>query len=69
MQLVLLLSPSINICCLQIHKWQFRLQVMSKHYDELTQLLGQPEEVEVAFDPELGPLSEWREVFMTCEVS
>ena len=46
-----------------------RLQVMSKRYDEVTQLLGKPEEVEVASDPELGPLSKWREVFMTCEVS
>ena len=46
-----------------------RLQVMSKHLNEVIQLLGKPEEVEVASDPDLGPLSEWREVFMTCEVS
>ena len=46
-----------------------RPQVMSKHFDEVIQLLGKPEEVEVASDPELGALSEWKEVFMTCEVS
>ena len=45
------------------------LQVMSKRFDEVTQLLGKPEEVEVASDPELGPLSEWKEVFKTCQVS
>ena len=44
-------------------------QVMSKRFDEVTQLLGKPEEVEVASDPELGPLSEWKEVFKTCQVS
>ena len=46
-----------------------RPQVMSKRFDEVTQLLGKPEEVEVASDPELGPLSEWKEVFKTCQVS
>ena len=46
-----------------------RLQVMSKRFDEVSQLLGKLEEVEVASDTELGPLSEWKEVFMTCEVS
>ena len=46
-----------------------RLQVMSKRHDEVTQLLGKPEEVEVASDPELGPLSKWKDVFITCEVS
>ena len=44
------------------------LQLVKTHYKEVTELLGEPQEVTVASAEGLSSLKDWREVFRITQV-